>query len=233
MSARIKIESYKPVDKATTCKNCGSTTVTWHNDGGKWVLSEIFFLGGEEVYSLHDIHMRYCISPKVPWRGTETHKEPITRKRVRQEAISKAADDFADDFTDADAPADPEPDEKPEPIKPDAPKTDGHPFCCSSCGAGIVTGLDGLNYDQTQDGDHIRVGSPHSCVNADEIGAARANGTRNGYRVRFADISKTMDKLQADMEFHRDQMKPVDEQSASWAAQYLILRKRLYTEIPS
>lgn len=225
MSAPIKIDSYKPVEKSTTCKNCGSTTVTWHEVGGKWVLSEIFNLGGEEVYSLTDIHMRYCISPVVPWRGTETHKEPITRKRVRQEAISKAADDFADDFTDAEKLDDAEPDAKPE------PKTDGFPFCCSSCGAGIVTGFNNLNYDYTQDGDHMIIGQPHTCVNADEFGAARANGTRQAQKLDFKEISRRMDWLQGAMEAHKLASNKQTEESVKWAAEYLTLRKRLHTEI--
>ena len=67
-TSTIDIASYVPADKSATCKRCNSKVVTWHDakpeaatgTPGKWVLCEIFELGGEEVYSVADPHRHYC-----------------------------------------------------------------------------------------------------------------------------------------------------------------------------
>jgi hypothetical protein len=59
--------TYRPVTKTATCKHCGSTNVTWHKSpkSGKFWLSEVFTIDGQEQSEYKDFHSTYCKHPEL------------------------------------------------------------------------------------------------------------------------------------------------------------------------
>lgn len=52
------------VSRNATCKRCESANVTWHqSERGKWYLTEIFVVDGEERTDYRDFHSSYCGNP--------------------------------------------------------------------------------------------------------------------------------------------------------------------------
>lgn len=221
----INIEDYKPADKSSTCRNCNSTSVYWLKVGNRWVFCEIFMIEDEEVYSPTDLHTRYCEKPVYRYRvkdGESTN--PIIRKGVRQAEINDAAAKY---FDDDDAPV--------EPV--DEIKTDDCPYSCATCGEGVIDGLSDHPHKKAQTYDYLQdglAGAKHTCTNGgiDDLAAARAQGSRNAKRVKFIDISKRMDTVERLMREWKEDNVPPDEASATIGSEFLMLRKRLYTEIP-
>lgn len=226
----LDLDTYKPAEKSSTCKQCGSTNVYWHQlsetptKNSRWILCEIFMIEDEEVYSPTDLHTRYCERPLYAYRvKNDEPLEPKERKVLRQAEINIAAAKY---FDDDDAPVE----------SVDEIKTDDCPYSCATCGMAVIDGLSdhpnkkGLTYDYNGGiPDH-----KHTCTSGgiDDMAAARAQGTRKAMRVKFIDISKRMDYVKRLMDDWKDADAPVSEDSAEVGSEYLMLRKRLYTEIP-
>jgi hypothetical protein len=191
---------------------------------GKFRLCEIFTLAGEEVFNEDDIHTRYCINPIFPWKS-EPGTTALERRTARQAEIAAAERDFMDDGEPDETPAD------------ETPATDGHPYFCFTCGAGVIGSADGkliLNFKDD------KPGTPHTC-NLHSGGGidtrilvARQVGTKRGLKVKFVDISDRMDIIKDTMQEIKDTGADVvmQQEAAELGAEYLILHKRLYTEIP-
>ena len=227
----LDITTYEPVTtkRRKGCDNCGDKNVTWHqNDEGAWKLCEVFQLDDEEVFSPTDLHLRYCTKPRFAWKAHESEADPAKRRIQRQAEIFKAAAEYFGD-------SEPEPEyfgeSEPE-SEPESEIThDGHPFCCEMCGNGIVSASDGLWHDYSLfDSSDEVMGKPHSCPSEFEnhVANRRAVGTRVAKNVKFKDISERMDSVQRMMDESIGGL-----ERAELAAEYLMLRKRLYTEIPS
>ena len=224
----INIETYQSVAKSDTCNRCGSKTVTWWRDNaGKPHLAEIFTLTDEEVFCETDHHLRYCPVPIMRWSKTERISDPLQRKVRQQKDLNDAVDAFFDD------------DDEDGNKEPEEIKHDGHPYCCANCGTGIVDGIDSplLRYEY-QDG---QIGKLHTCppTYRDKVSANRARGTNLALKIKFAEISHRMEIVQEEMlERHRVLVAEgghivSDPEGAALAAEYLMLDKRLYTEIPA
>jgi len=224
----IQISEYQTASKNDTCKRCGSTSVMWWKDSsGSPHLAELFELDGEEVYNEVDHHLRYCPNPIIVWKKKESENSPLQRKMERQIELDLAAQNFMDDDS-----------EQGEPKK-DEIQTDGHPYCCTVCGQGVIDQLggDGLRYNYH---DEI-VGTTHTCVlNGERSGLeiACSTGTKRAIKTKFLAISERMEAVHGMLQDYKDdiEMNPDDENAkelaAEYGAEYLMLRKRLYTEIP-
>lgn len=216
----IDITSYQPVSQSKTCVRCSSATTTWIDTmpsarkgmPGKWHLCEIFTLDGEDVANKDDLHARYCTNPLGGWRRKEEISDPKDRRFARQAELNAAAADYMDNET-------------------DEIKTDGHPFCCPTCGAGVIDGLDNLRYDFTND----KPTKPHAhgdVISVNAMDAARIRGTKFATKIPFAGISERMESVHRMMVDAKEFGDRSETENAELGSEYLMLNKRLNTEIP-
>ena len=216
--AEINIEDYQPVSKTDTCKKCNSTTVAWKKSRttGKFYLVEVFSISGEEIASRRDFHSVYCGKPDVK--------------------LSRVAEILGAATGDDEPKKDEQEQEEQEPPK-DEITHDGFPFCCSICGQGVVRDSDHVTHDvivKTPEGTIAEILGTHTCLPRSERGGladARARGTRVATRVDFVDISERMESVHRMMQDAHEEQDA--EKGAELGSEYLMLRKRLYTEIPN
>lgn len=238
----MNLNHFEPVTKSDHCKLCKSTTVTWRQIGGAWKLAEIFMLEGEEVANHSDVrtlHYNFCVNPLRPHKAGYS---PSNARAKMQDEINDAAaaswDDEDESWYEASEGGS---SKRPKSSEDDEIKTDGHPYICVSCGAGIITGLDGLDYDFNND----QTEKLHTCdfTDTNPLVYARRRGAKAAKRVKFEAISERMDTVEAALRNQKEgtgnlpnsdgNQSTTDEICAALGAEYLVLRKRLWTEFPS
>lgn len=238
VGGRVAHDHYFEADHSASCEKCSSAAVIeLTSKGGRKYLSEIWELSDETaVYSPSDFHSNYCTPPSQ----SALNRRETQRIHGDRLALIKAAfqniggnkptpepDETPEPETPkvkrTPSPATPEPD--PEiPETPKEPEGREYPFHCHTCGFLIyhTPGRLIMNHEDNQ---------PHTCKSfhgRDELDKARALASRSATRVKFAEISKRMDAAEATM---RDDSLNATMRASS-AAEYLMLRKRLWTEIP-
>lgn len=210
------VKRYFEANHSTTCIKCGSESVIeLVGKSGRRYLSEIFEISDQlAVYSPADFHSSYCMT-----EGISSYNR-ITTERARQTRLNEIMAKFVwgDKSDDAHDP--------PDPADHGGRYGMEFPFYCMACGAMIYNDREG-RYRNQEDNER------HTCspsIEHTDIDKARARGSTAGMRIKFIEISTRMETVERMMQKHHGT--EVTVEGAHLAAEFLILRNRLWTEIP-